>query len=805
VCYDQAGRDFGVKVSVPVLQRAVDLLGTNHPRSHRIRLYLARLYAASDRVTSALKLYHETLDALPHDAQIRQIDVAEGGSILPLSEVYGHIGLCLYHRLQDFSGAESHFEKALEIAGISFNKAAADVPPPAVPGLTDRGKEWLHECMGLCLLRNVKRQDACEFHLKEKIRHAAARADLAVDVKLHLATLYEVNGRVDESKTLLVALQASTTPSRSEKLEIVVRLGWLFHYCLEDHAKAAACYKTALELERDNAQCAVQAAWCLLQGPTPDLKNVQELYDSAALTVREGRFLPPRRYKIDECFVLGECAVFYHDFVKDIPKAEALYREALSPHRAGEVSVNHSQVAANLAVLLHYEKKDSVQALSYFESALERDPSRKSVLLLFVDFLFATGQAKRAVTEIGKYCSVANAVVDCDVMYRRAKALERSSDNSAEILSQYALIFGISLTPTLETSIADDRLKEITAKLDATSIRRIPSAVVVDVISFLQATCKALPTTNELIQTLVDLSLVHIRVDATFLSHAARFYASRRRWDNAEEAFRMALELDPAHVVTLDWFSEFLVTRYPHRLDLAENCHLQAVRLNPKSAAAHHCFASFLAHVQKTPLLAEHHFRSAVAADPRDPVSLCCYAAFLESHAEAFASTNVAYDTAEHLYRQAIDISPHVAMHHLYLAMFLWRARRQQEAWNAFEAALTRDPKSATVARLAAQFLLDSIPPHTQSPTTFNRRNAPHPPIQLPPKRPESQNSPVFQAAESLLQRVLTIDPMDVSALQLLAQHFEVNYGNVAAAQEIRGRIEAVTARLQGESDAQSE
>jgi tetratricopeptide (TPR) repeat protein len=691
VCYEQHPQH-GCAKAVGLYRAALSHLPPNSTCSYRLRLYLARAYAGSGQIDRAVEEYESIVKHMTNGREdVVQIDVNGMRGYLPLCEVYGHLALCLFQRASDPSGALTVYHLAFEAAkaGTTGANGKTRVQP------SNRLLEWLHEGLGALCLRLGRFEEAVA-HLEEKIEYAAARNDGAADAHLHIACAYESLHRADDAAAVYKHLfdLPITATTRENRLELTLRYAWLSHYTLGDYTAAVTLYLAALHVDADNPHTMVQAAWCMLQLPEFDVAEVEALYVSAALAVEVAKQEPAAAAQWDECYVLGECAVFHHDFTKKAELAEELYVAALKATN----SDNYAQVAANYAVFLHYEKKESDEAMRYFEAAIAAKPKLPAAVTLFADFLIHTNQLDRAVQELTGLLETNR----LEAWHKLARIAERVAvDNSYDAAAAtYCRALG---APDDLEDASDDAILDIFRALQPA---QLPAAS--DLLLMLHYKARRVP----LVEKLYDLVLATFPHEAQLHMHHAKFNMDLlKRKKGAHAAFRRAIRLDPGNVTVLDHYAEFLSNVYPDRLEVAEAVHLQSVRLNPSNPQAHFSYASFLTYVYKAPQRAEEHFKAALQLDPHDSVTLCCYASFLETQAEARGRAWEYYaaslDYAERMHREAQRLSPTNASHCIFFANFMWRQRRHAEAWGALQQALQLEPGNATTLRLAGIFLHD--------------------------------------------------------------------------------------------------
>jgi tetratricopeptide (TPR) repeat protein len=492
----------------------------------------------------------------------------------------------------------------------------------------------------------------------------------------------------------------------------------------------------------------VQAAWCMLQLPHHDLTEVEALYTSAALAVETAKQSnPPGIW--DECYVLGECAVFHHDVTKKISLSEELYVAAL----AAKTSDNFAQVAANFAVFLHYEKKETARAMSWFEAAVVANPNLPAATTLFADFLIHTNQLERAVAELEKLLPTHRS----EAWHKLGRIAERVvvEESYDTAIAAYCRALGApdDADPSTKESVSDEFILRYCSQAEQAQL-----SVVNDLVMLLHYKTRR----STLVDQLYALLIQKFPEEVHLLMHYARFsvdIAKKRK--KAHKLFRAAVDLDPSNITVLDHYAEFLAATFPDRLDAAEAVHLQSVRLNPDNAQAHFSYASFLTYVYKAPARAELHFKTALNIDPTDSLTLCCYATFLESQAEQRGKSWKFYQQsltcAEWMHKEAVRLSPNNASHGVFLANFMWRQRRHSDAWPVLQAALQLEPGNVVTLRLAAMFLHDWLSTNTTHGISSEAMDGPT----------------MATTAEALFNRALSLSPSDVSTLRGFAKFLE--------------------------------
>jgi tetratricopeptide (TPR) repeat protein len=778
VCYEHDA-DYGCEFAVKVFEDALRCFGRRATNNDRIRLFYARALASSDRFDDALEQYNVVEDNTRANPDTVQLDCAKGRGYLTLAEVHGHIGLSLY-RTNDTAGAERQYQLAFDAledhpsAAPEFEAEAGEVT--AAPRkrskmssvVPDRIVEWLNECYGNLLLTTGSADSAVPF-LEAKIQLAAQRHDYAVEAHLHMASALESIGRVAEADAIYVYLNKlpHTITTKEHRLETAQRCAWLCHYTLGDHARAVAMYELVLTVEPTNPHTLVQMAWCMLQVPGADLDAIAKLYDSAVVAIELSRKPPVdgQPHPWDECYVFGEVAVFHHDYTKRNGEAELMYREAVNSQHSSD---NYSQVTANYAALLHYDQHDAAAAMVWFGKAVAAKPDHVPTVMLFADFLINTGDLARAREELLKIADIA----PLEAHHKLGTVAERLATGTTFDAAVVHFCKALAEDPA---AIADDELpsdEAITQLVGAAQPRHLPPLT--DLLVLLHYKVRA----TALVAALYPVVLAAHPTEVFLAMHHARLLSDTlRRRGAAMGVFKAALAADPRNVALLDHFADFLATWYPDRLDVAESFHLQSLRFNPGSAQAHFCYASFLTHLSNAPELAERHFQAALKLDANDTVTLCCYATFLETQADAHGAQweghSAALYYAEDMFRRAIDIAPKITLHNVLFGCFLWRRQRMPEAWALLETAMQRDPTSIIALRISGVFLHD----YHVSTTAGARGNAA---TATDANSGVQQSSTASTMANQCFQQALRADPTDIESLRGYARFAEDVLGDAS-------------------------
>lgn len=125
----------------------------------------------------------------------------------------------------------------------------------------------------------------------------------------------------------------------------------------------------------------------------------------------------------------------------------------------------------------------------------------------------------------------------------------------------------------------------------------------------------------------IDQGPAKVRERAAALGAYGTFLAGARRWPEAEQRLRQAIELDPKSADLRVWLGNLLGDRGLD--DAAEQQYREALALAPNSANAHYNLGLLLADTRRTQL-AEEQFRAYVTLRPAEPSGLLRLAEVLE-------------------------------------------------------------------------------------------------------------------------------------------------------------------------------
>jgi Tfp pilus assembly protein PilF len=282
----------------------------------------------------------------------------------------------------------------------------------------------------------------------------------------------------------------------------------------------------------------------------------------------------------------GEAAVL-------IEQADRSFRAALQLPGG-----NTPQNLGNYAVFLAHVRCSHAEAGSYFDQAIEADPSRAETLVNYAHFLEMCEQD------------------DDRAQLAFDKALEVCGDTNAGLLGSYALF----RCRTHEDDVDDnDALFKRTIAADPANGPNLAAYA-----SFLSSVLGQ----NDQADILFRRAIEHCSHDATIIGAYASFVAEvLHDNDSAEVYFRRALEAEPDNTTNLGRYAYFLhAVRGDHH---AADLHYQRAVRCGNDADILGNYATFLETEKDDYDAAEIYYKQAVAADPNHSYNLASYARFL--------------------------------------------------------------------------------------------------------------------------------------------------------------------------------
>ncbi len=186
------------------------------------------------------------------------------------------------------------------------------------------------------------------------------------------------------------------------------------------------------------------------------------------------------------------------------------------------------------------------------------------------------------------------------------------------------------------------------------------------------------------------------------------------RYDEAEAAYRKALELNAQSAIILGNYANFMCNvRHSH--EEAESLYHRALESDPKHANVLGNFASFMCKYRHSDNEAESLYRRALASDPKHAHNLGNFANFM-------CDVRHSYDEAESLFRRALESDPKHANNLGNFANFMWKVcHSYEEAESLFRRALESDPNDAHTLSNLALFMCDVRHTHDEAESLYRR------------------------------------------------------------------------------------
>ena len=254
-----------------------------------------------------------------------------------------------------------------------------------------------------------------------------------------------------------------------------------------------------------------------------------------------------------------------------------------------------------------------------------------------------------------------------------------------------------------------------------------------------------------------------------------------RNLDRAEELYRRAIELNPAHADALGNLAILLHARGPRFHEEAEKFYLLAIKADDKHANNLGNYGLFLADSRKDTHGAQTYYFRALQVCPEHANSLYNLGVLFDCTIRP-----PEYDQAERYYRQAIKAKPRHGFALYNLAVLMQHVRKDYEAAESlFERSIMANPNDPLTLADFASLLVDfKLPRMTESGKEGVARRA------------------VAEQAESLLKRAASLAPQDAKVaytLGILRKDFHKDYDAAVAHFRRAVALEPSHARALGE------
>jgi tetratricopeptide (TPR) repeat protein len=604
--------------------------------------------------------------------------------------------------------------------------------------------------------------------LQWRISVGLLHADPCVAAHLACCSVLDALQEFEAASTIFHGLLQLPTDAMNtvQRLEVVSRYAYHCHYNTQEFEKASALYSIALQLDGNNPHLLCQYASCLCCCPADvaiDIKKkngsltsfddltattglaggleaIRAIY-VRALEVTEIRIqdaahhatlfneqrgsnwmedtrtafaaADARTLNFDPEVIYADCAVFFHDKMKDAKTAAQLYQKtwenaaATKPHLLGVVA----QSKANYAQLLFFELGDRISAEKFYRDALDMSPMSFTIHSSYVDFLLATLQEKEALEELMRMSELFPQ--NAPQIYHRIARLEDRVDSgsSSSGLSEAETDSRLRLYCIANGAPSD--VKEITDELIVSLLEHATDAnAATDLISFVHARRHDHALTLQCYRILVP----KFPFVPTLLANYARFCSDHLHKPRLAKKFlEAAMRHNPLDTALAEMMSDLIATHFPQQIATAEALLFSHTRQQPTNAAAHIAYASFLAVHMGSSMVADSHFRKALELKPRDAALRANYAAFLErqffSMHDSSSTTNLDLHPALVQTMKMLDeaeaIDPQCSQVQFLRGFALAKRQRVAEAWLCYQKALTLDPNNAQIVKVAATFVHD--------------------------------------------------------------------------------------------------
>jgi tetratricopeptide (TPR) repeat protein len=765
-----------------------------------------------------------------------------------VSEVHTHIAHCLHFSIGDFVRAHDHYVTALRTCHHSDVESMVESWESAHGGKqTERDPlhdctayeavlrvepllradtlSWLLESSADCMRRLQHPDHALEL-LHARVRIGRAVGDDCVSALVAISSVLEQlpERSVEACKAFdeMIALpqDAMTT---LERLDLVIRYANFANYTLQDFAKATELYTLALELDDLNPMLLIQLGWCARQMSGDAQTTVAQLtavYMKALSAMEifkaDAKLQQQRRpastgndssvvhadAKInknfwaphfDEFFVLSEAARFFHEVLRDAPKAEALYLQAVeAAATAPPISVAH--VLANFAILKYYVMNDREGADRLFVKALAINPANFVVSNLYSDFLIASAPSNAdGANDSGAALQHIRQMIELfpdqsAVIYHKLARLEERNGNMGDEESRAGALVSYMVAASGDrdldaSALSDDRVLAIVSRCADVNL-------INNVIAFIQSRLKALPLAEQCSAAVYP----RLRYHTTFLINYGRLCMDLGNVTQASQLFTEAYLLQPADSVVTEHYADFLASIDRNQALAGERLHLLCLQIHPHDAASHLAYAVYLTIHLPSPIIATKHFKIAIKLQPTDPNVWSQYAAFAERQAVAIGSTSKGYEDimfeAEKAFNKARELSGDSSSSLLAAGLFYMRTKRSSEAWTCLKAAYEKAPNNHSIVSSCAIFLHDrhnNVASQKQALSSSND--------------PTDETKQLSELSDKLYRKAIKMDSNDAHVITQYAKFVEEVLLRPSEARQWLEHVDSINAKKKVTSD----
>ena len=589
-------------LAYPLLEEAFSLYtlgGANRTNTLRVQLFLARALEDCRNHTRAAIVYenivteaNHSADGLLHD----QIDLIGRRTSLSAAEIY--FRFALFQRTRGhLKIAEAYFVKALATPSIDLSTKVETIDAYAqFLRTTDQHTKACKLEDRLFDLARCHYQKEVKLPLKSWMR----RLDFLEEFQRH-----EESAKIFDF-LLSAPLKNSLDPQDRQEL---MRRHAEHLQTQGKYKEACEEYRTCLRFNPLNIHMLVQYAWSLSRW-NPDTAIVQAAFDEAI----QGFERQPFSRHWDGCFIYGEYAVYLHDVLHHLDRAEVFYLKAVHSASASE-SENYAQVCGNLAIL-YYRQGKAQESSQWFSTAISTPIPHYGAWQLFLDTLIQSHSVSKGVATAQQMLKLFHQEKS-EICLRLAKLYEMKDPSDAEsILSTYFL----SMKYGCKSDAEGLTLEEI-----CTQTSSIHAAA-----EFAAVLNHRLHRHNDA-ATCYNILRHRMPNDTNITLHYGRMlYDHGIDHEGAREQFNTVLYTDPGNLFALDFLADYYQTQ-KEDIDTAEDCHLQALRLSrgngaPRATYQYTCFA--MQNTEVTTLMGPHYARI-YEKNPTDASALSCYATYM--------------------------------------------------------------------------------------------------------------------------------------------------------------------------------
>ena len=228
-----------------------------------------------------------------------------------------------------------------------------------------------------------------------------------------------------------------------------------------------------------------------------------------------------------------------------------------------------------------------------------------------------------------------------------------------------------------------------------------------------------------------------------------------KRYEESEQAFRKAIEIDPKHPYPWNNLGNLLMDHLK-RYEESERAYRKAIEIDPKFAAPWNNIGNLLKNHLKQYDECERAFRKAIEIDPKNAYPWNGLGNLMQDHLKR-------YEESERAYLNAIEIDPNfpdpwhglgnLMMNHL---------KRYEESEQAFRKAIEVDPKYTSSWNNLGNLLMNHLKQYEESERAFRKA------IEVDPKYASSWNNlgilmqdhfKRYDASEQAYLKAIEIDP----------------------------------------------